>query len=414
MRKEKRKMMFTLLILLFLGLGIGYAALATNLSINGTSTMIASSWDIHFENLNVVDGSVDIGTGDSAASITSPTTITYTVTLAQPGDFYDFTVDVKNDGTIDGMIGNVSYKVNGSSTEHLYPPFEYYIMYTDGTELDANQQLLAGEKETLKVHIGYSTNINASDLPSTDTTKTITVEITYVQADENAFSPHPDFATDPWDQIVNHPNGYPVGSTREITIPSLGTYHLRIINNSIPPECDDNEFSESACGLVIEFVEAVSPDRKMNENSSNSGGWPNTSLRTYLNTTFFSMLPSDLRELIIETKVISSNNCISNNPCTAFESTDLIYLISACEFSNCGSIFAERQQTRIMDYYLQNPGNKRKKRINGNYANYWYRTGYSNYQSFYIVDSEDSGSSFGAYADETHSYVPIFRIALSE
>ena len=412
MKKEKRKMMFTLLILLFLGLGIGYAALATNLSINGTSTMIASSWDIHFENLNVVDGSVDIGTGDSAATITSPTAITYTVTLAQPGDFYDFTVDVKNDGTIDGMIGNISYKVNGSSTEYLNRPFVFDIKYTDGTLLDLNQQLLAGEKETLKVHIGYSTNINASDLPSTDTTKTITVEITYVQADENAFSPHPDFATDPWDKIAHHPNGYPVGSTREITIPSLGTYTLRIVNNSSPNECNDPEFSQTACGLVIEFVEIV--ERRTMHSTSVQNGWPSTDLRTYLNTDFYNLLPDDLKSRILPTNVVTGCNNITGGRTDIYTSEDYIYLLDPREYGSTGNYMTNYSRTRSLDYYDGSQSNNKINPVTNMEGRYWIRFEGQTTGHFYEKTSDGNGYLTGTNPTTLSGVSPAFRIGLSE
>ena len=419
MKKEKRKMMFTLLILLFLGLGIGYAALASNLSINGTSTLIASSWDIHFENLNVTDGSVDIGTGDSAATITSPTTITYTVTLAQPGDFYDFTVDVKNDGTIDGMIGNISYKVNGSSTEHFDLPFEYYIMYTDGIELDTNQQLLAGEKESLKVHIGYAEDIEPTDLPSSDTTETITVEITYVQADENAKRIiRPDsFATDDWETIIyavkKVDNPYQVGDEKEIEIDGH-TYHLRIINNSNPVECTNLEFSQSSCGFVLEFKELIYGDhRVMNSNNTNAGGWPATDLRTYLNTTFYNKIPSPLKEAIDDTYVVSSNSCFQQQTtCGVFTSTDKIYILSMCELQACNSsYYQDYNRVRIMDYYALHPENSyREKRLEGSLTtsgDYWIRTGAPTNVGFFELQD---GSATPVTAYSNSNYSPVFRL----
>ena len=188
MRKEKRKMLFTLLILLLLGIGIGYAALLTNLSINGSTTMIASSWDVHFENLVVNSNSVSLSTGDSAATInpTTRTSISYTITLPQPGDFYEFTVDVKNDGTLDAMIGSITSKMNGIPITSLPAYLEYKISYSDNQELLINQLVAAGDKETIKVYVGYKDDIDPDDLPDTNQTNNFLIEIEYIQADENA------------------------------------------------------------------------------------------------------------------------------------------------------------------------------------------------------------------------------------
>ncbi len=102
MKNNKRKRYLIILFLLVLSLSVGFALLQANLKINGSSKIQGNSWDIHFENLNVTDGSVALSTGDVAAAIqSSRTDITYTVTLNTPGDYYEFTVDAVNAGTVD-------------------------------------------------------------------------------------------------------------------------------------------------------------------------------------------------------------------------------------------------------------------------------------------------------------------------
>lgn len=43
----------------------------------------------------------------------------------------------------------------------------------------------------------------------------------------------------------------------------------------------------------------------MSDTGSNVGGWPATSMRTYLNGDFYNLLPDDLKNNIIDTTVIS-------------------------------------------------------------------------------------------------------------
>ena len=188
MRKEKRKTMFRILLLLMFGIGIGYAALTTNLSINGSATMTASSWDVHIENLVLNPKNVELSTGDSAATInsTTRTSISYSITLQKPGDFYEFTFDIKNAGTIDAMIGSISSKINGNPITTLPAYLEYRISYSDDQELLENQLLTAGDKETMKVYIGYKKDLDPEDLPETNQTNSFLIEIEYLQADENA------------------------------------------------------------------------------------------------------------------------------------------------------------------------------------------------------------------------------------
>ena len=181
-RKKKSNIIFSL-ILFLVCITIGYASLNSNLSINGISSINNSSWDIHFENIQTTTGSV---TPNSAASISNATTINYAITLSKPGDFYEFTVDVVNDGTIDGMIESVISKLNGSVITTLPDYLEYYVKYSDGIDLANNHLLAAGEKETYKVHIGYKEDIQPNQLPSTDQSLSLSLSVNYIQSDNSA------------------------------------------------------------------------------------------------------------------------------------------------------------------------------------------------------------------------------------
>ena len=99
---NKRKLSISILLILLLAIGIGYAYLTSNLSITGSTEVVANTWNIHFENLNVSTGSV---TATTPASIQSNNVdITYAITLSRPKEYYEFTVDIKNDGTLPGKV----------------------------------------------------------------------------------------------------------------------------------------------------------------------------------------------------------------------------------------------------------------------------------------------------------------------
>lgn len=96
MKKENSRTNYIVIALLVLviGISIGYAALSATLNINGSSTIGKASWDVHFANIIETAGGV---TATKAATITSgnATEVTYDVTLAKPGDYYEFEVDVE-------------------------------------------------------------------------------------------------------------------------------------------------------------------------------------------------------------------------------------------------------------------------------------------------------------------------------
>ena len=190
MKDQKKKSFILFLLILLICIGIGYALLTQEIKINGVSTVKNSSWDIHFENLSINDSSVPLSEGDSAAEIDSEThTRVYcVVTLKKPGDYYSFTVDAVNAGTIDGMIESTSFKMNDSVITTLPPYLEYSVTYDDGEEIISNQILEAGDQETFIVTVTFKKDITNSDLPTSPTTITLSFEANYVQADESAIN----------------------------------------------------------------------------------------------------------------------------------------------------------------------------------------------------------------------------------
>lgn len=66
-----------------------------------------------------------------------------------------------------------------------------------------------------------------------------------------------------------------VGEEKEVVLSDGTSYTVRIANNSTPDECRNDNFSQSACGFVVEFVDIVE-ERAMNASATSVGGWPAT------------------------------------------------------------------------------------------------------------------------------------------
>ena len=92
---------YTLFLIVLLCISIGYAVLNTTLNINGKSSISKNTWDVHFDNVKINDGSVE---AVKIPVVENSTTVDFEVALNLPGDYYEFTVDVVNNGTIDAMI----------------------------------------------------------------------------------------------------------------------------------------------------------------------------------------------------------------------------------------------------------------------------------------------------------------------
>ena len=110
MRTNKKQITTTFILCSLLLIGVVYAILQANLQINGIAKISSNTWDIHFDNIQINTNSVAIGENDSPATIDPENNckVDFEVTLSLPGDFYEFTVDVVNSGTIDGMIGELN------------------------------------------------------------------------------------------------------------------------------------------------------------------------------------------------------------------------------------------------------------------------------------------------------------------
>ena len=229
----------------------------------------------------------------------------------------------------------------------------------------------------------------------------------------------PDFATDSWSTIIANVkagNGseYAIGSTKEVNLGSTyGTHTLRVANTSTPSECSGTGFSQSACGFVLEFADIIT-EHAMNDTNTNVGGWPATSMRTFVNNDIYNAIPSELRSAIIDTTVVSGHGSTSGE--TNFTSTDKLYLLAPKEiytdFNDTDD--TAKDLTRTLDYYkaqgVTTRNHSEAKKKNGTNADWWWlRAARSNANNnFYYVSS--IGSYTNNIADDTNGVSPAFRI----
>ena len=177
--KRRRKSLILGIILLLCGLGIGYSFLTTTLSINGTADVDSNTWDVYWDNVQVTTGSVS---AEEPVIDSNKTTVTFNAHLSQPGDFYEFTIDAVNDGSIDAMIDTIVTPV--TIPDYL----SYTVTYSDELPLAKYHLLESGNREVYRIRVEYRTDINASDLPDTADSISLQFGVTYVQADSNAIA----------------------------------------------------------------------------------------------------------------------------------------------------------------------------------------------------------------------------------
>ena len=355
-KKNNTAMYLMIFILVVVAIGIGYAFLNKNLKINGTSNIAKNaSWDVHFEDITMITNT----TNSSAPSLTEQDTIiNFTANLKVPTDEYSFSANIVNDGTIDAMVSEV-VKSNLTTTQEKYT--EFSVTYLDGTAINKKDKLAKGTSLPIKVKVKYKDDINAIDLPTTDESLSLSVTITYMQADSSANEVKmPDFATDSWEKIISVVQSgggslYEVGDTKIIDMGTFGTHTIRIANMSTPAECSTAGFSQTACGFVLEFADFIT-NHNMNSSSTdypfgdNIGGWPASELYTYVQNDIYNALPSELKNGIIDTYVVSGHG---SRDSANFTSTDKLYLLSTMEVwgSDPGGYDTATAETRQLDYY---------------------------------------------------------------
>ena len=228
----------------------------------------------------------------------------------------------------------------------------------------------------------------------------------------------PDFATDSWSTIIanvkaGYGSEYAVGSTKEVNLgTTYGTHTLRVANTSTPSECSTEGFSQTACGFVLEFADIITT-HKMNDTNINKGGWPVTSMRTFVNNDIYNSLPNEIKNAIIDTTTVSGHGNTNYNN---FTSTDKLYLLASKEiytnFSN--SWDSAKDLTRTLDYYTaqgvttSNYSGAIKK--NGTSASGWWFRAANSFTPGNFLRVTSNGDFVEYVADYAFGVVPAFRL----
>lgn len=251
MRRKKKSLTF-IIVLVLMFLGIGYAYLTTTLSINGVTDVDSNTWDVHFANVQVSSGSV---TGDQVTQAptidSNETTVSYHIRLKEPGEFYEFTVDAVNGGTIDAMIESISKKLNGTEITTLPAYLKYEVTYASNNQLAESHLLSANSSETYKIRVEYRTDINSTDLPSTAQVLSLSFGVEYVQAEGIVSEPNAIYSSlIPQDTYLRIGEEIPNTVSIYNTIPQAisNFYNLPVFNKHY---MNNNIVSESYVGFII-------------------------------------------------------------------------------------------------------------------------------------------------------------------
>ena len=226
------------------------------------------------------------------------------------------------------------------------------------------------------------------------------------------------FAIDNWETIATNVKngnmcGYHVGDEKQIELTGFGKHNVRISNVSA---CE-SETSETACGFVVEFVDIITK-QPFNSTMINVGGWKDSEIRTYINNNIYNALPSDLQNIILTTKVISS---YAKYDSANFETEDKLYLLSSEEvFGDFATSSMASHDTSVgtskqLDYYknqgvtLSNFEKSIKQYEGSNY--YWWLRSVPAGDPWCVLDVANTRGWSNTSANGYDGISPAFRIA---
>ncbi|MDO4996287.1 MAG: glycine rich domain-containing protein [Bacilli bacterium] len=197
-----------IIVVLILFLSVGFAYLTANLDITGTIAFRENTWDVHLDNIVVEEDSTD---APIPTINNSKDTVTFTVSLTRPGDYYEFYVDVVNAGTMDATLDST---MKTTLTGNYLTNLNYDVTYFSDRTITNGDLLRAGQKERIKIRVEYKYDLNSytqlSDL-------NLFFKVNYVKTDTHSST----YNSKVW-------NFDSKGEEDTFVVPKTGTYKLEV------------------------------------------------------------------------------------------------------------------------------------------------------------------------------------------
>ncbi len=117
--------------------------------INNEQVDTSYMWNINLTNLKITEGSIE------GTTKLENNTLTTEVTLKKEKEYYEFTFDIENTGTLDAIIDNINLFVDNKKNI-----LTYKVSYLDGTSLNKGDVLKSNTNKTILVRIDYPKQTN--------------------------------------------------------------------------------------------------------------------------------------------------------------------------------------------------------------------------------------------------------------
>ena len=348
MNRKYKNIYFVIVLLFLFGITIGYAAMNRVLNITGNSEIKHNTWDIHFDNVKVIDGSV---TANKIPTVENEKlSVDFNVMLNLPGDFYEFTVDVVNSGTIYAMIDSVVKTPELTDEQKKY--INYIVEYQNGKQLTSKQLVSAGSFVRLKVRVEYRKDLVAEDLPTIAQELNLGFTLNYVQSD---------------DTFVDVKNNGVIGATGDIneigTVVTIGTekfYTIGIEGDNVKLFAMYNLYvGGEYLNSWIEYGEEATGIQKYNMLGWQSNGMLSRGTTKFSNSTQHGTNYSDYEGSLVQTYVNNYKSYLESNFAVNIDEARLITydeLISediGCDIDNATCLTSEYPWIYSITYWTE-------------------------------------------------------------
>ena len=154
-------------------MSIGFAALSSQLTIRGNAT-ISDTWNVHITNIEKKESST--GVTETAQPTRTATTANFNVSLKEPGDYAIYTVTVKNTGSLDAVLTQITENEGEGGSAAI----KYTVTPGAGSEQGSTLAKTNGI-HTFDVKVEYLSTAVGENAPEANASKSLSVTLDYNQ-----------------------------------------------------------------------------------------------------------------------------------------------------------------------------------------------------------------------------------------
>lgn len=311
-------------------------------------------------------------------------------------------------GAFTGWTPSVASVTGNQTYTALYVPI-YNVSFYNGSTL---LQTVSVQEGGTAIYSG-STPVNPEDASlgflgwgATNTSTSADAVLTNITANKSVYAVFESAVvveeiTDSWDTIIaNIDNGtyatkYKIGNYKPLDLGTEGTINMQIVAKD-----GDELASGGTAPLTFLGMELLNTAHRMNATNTNMGGWPETELRSYLNTTIVSLVPSNVKSRI---QKVNKNSKLY--PSGEIESDETIWIPSLREIVYT-HFSKEQNGVTYKNLYLDNLSCRKSLSNEATAYNYWTRSSdNSQNRRFYFIDTK--GAQLATLASNQNYYICI-------